>query len=106
MVERKQNISLMNTSDISYKVEKNEDTLQYINAISYKPPQIDWFMKNIKSSKSTTHLKECIINVSALAVSDGSFFPLTNTGSCAWIIATPDGQKWIHSGGILSGEEK
>ena len=37
---------------------------------------------------------------------NGSFFPLTNTGSCAWIIATHDGQEWIYGGGIITGEGK
>ena len=39
-------------------------------------------------------------------MSNGSFFPLTKTGSCAWIIATPDGQEWISGGGIIPGEQR
>ena len=32
------------------------------------------------------------------------FFQLEEVGSCAWIIATPDGKEWIKDGGVVTGE--
>ena len=54
-----------------------------IGAIELFKPKIDWFMKDIQSSENTTYLKECIINSTAIAVSDGSYFPLERVGACA-----------------------
>ena len=96
----------MNLIDASFEQDENEEPLQNIDSISITTPKIDWFINNIQSSRPTSHLKECIINGSVLAVSDGSYFPLTKTGSCTCIISTPSGQKWIHGGGILPGEEE
>ena len=67
-------------------------------------PKIDWFMKDIQSSPFTFLLRKSIINGSALAVSDGYYFPLTKTGACAWIVFTPDGRQWIQGGDDVPGE--
>ena len=74
------------------------------NSATFLPPKTDWFMHNIESFPTTHLLKESIIEGSALTVSDGSYFPLTKTGTCAWIISTPDGKEWIEDGGVVPGE--
>ena len=38
-----------------------------------------------------------------IIVSDGSFFPDYQVGACAWILATPDGDEWIETGGLVQG---
>ena len=60
-------------------------------------------MHDIESSPTTHLLKRSIIEGSAFAVSDGSYFPFTKTSACAWIISTP-GKQEIEGGGVISGE--
>ena len=43
------------------------------------------------------------MNGTAIAVSDGSFFPHSQVGACAWIISSPDGTEWVRGGGIIPG---
>lgn len=38
-----------------------------------------------------------------MGASDGSYHPIQEMGSCGWIIATPDGAKWIEGGGVIPG---
>ena len=71
VVERQQTIRLVNTSNKSYEIGKEDEPILYIDSIGYKTPKIDWFMNNVQATSSTIHLKECIINGSALAVSNG-----------------------------------
>ena len=43
-----------------------------------------------------------LCNGTAIAVSDGSYFPDEDVGACAsWIIATPIGSEWITSVGLM-----
>ena len=63
-------------------------------------------MKQSLSSVSTSALLNSIMDGISLAASDGSFFPLSRVGACAWIISTPDGVEWIQGGGIILGEYK
>ena len=85
---------------------RNPDPVEPIfscDAISLTNPPIDWFMKNIEASDNTSNLLSSLSHGSAIAVSDGSFFPEEQVGSCAWIIATSDGKEWIRGGGIIPG---
>ena len=75
-------------------------------AVRVKKPQLNWFTKHISSSRHTNHLLTHILQGSAYAISDGSFFPNTKTGSCAWILSTPDGTEWIQGGGLIPGEQQ
>ena len=61
-------------------------------------------MTSITSSPTTADLLDHIIKGTAYGVSDGSYFPSTQTGSCAWIISTPNGQEYIEGGGLIPGE--
>ena len=69
--------------------------------ISITVPKIDWFMRHISSSYTTDRLWNNILEGKAYAVSDGSYFPTTSTGACAWIVATSDGTQWIKGGGLI-----
>ena len=60
-------------------------------------------MDNLSFSHSTDQLLCHILQGSALAVSDGSFYPDDNIGSCAWVVSTPDGSQYIKGGGLIPG---
>ena len=79
-------------------------------AYSYGPiklikPKIDWFMNSISSSATTNNLWNELLQGRAYAVSDGSYFPTSKTGACAWIISTRNRQEWIKGAGIIPGHE-
>ena len=61
-----------------------------MGSVILSTPKIDWFMKDIKSSTNTYHLRDSIINGTALVVSDGSFLPINRIDACAWIVAYPE----------------
>ena len=87
-------------------IHTNENPLMSsIGTIEVSKPKIEWFMKDIQSSEGTDYLKECLINNTAIAASDGSYSPLERVGSCAWIVASKDGTEWIQGGGVVPGEE-
>ena len=69
--------------------------------ISFQPPKLKWFMSHLSSSPCTDRLLYHLLHDTALAVSDGSYFPLHRVGACAWVIATPDGLQWISGGGLV-----
>ena len=91
------NTALRTTSTI------NRDTLITFDAIQLSEPKVDWFNTIITSSPTTSYLKECLLNGSAVGVSDGSYFPIQEVGACGWIISTPDGGEWIEGGGVIPG---
>ena len=68
-------------------------------------PKIDWFLHSMSSSSNTTNLWNEILQGQAYAVSDGSFFPDSRTGACAWIVSTRNGLEWIKGGGIIPGDK-
>ena len=69
-------------------------------------PQIDWFANFITSSTTTERLWHEILAGTSYAVSDGSYFPSSRTGACAWILATRDGGEWIKGGGVVPGDKE
>ena len=60
-------------------------------------------MNHMSSSPRTTTLLQQILNGSAYAVSNGSFFLDYKLGATAWIDATTDGEEWIQGGGLVLG---
>ena len=74
--------------------------------ISFKPQRLKWFMSHLSSSPRTDRLLYHLLHGTALAVSDGSYFPLHKVGACAWVIATPDGSQWISGGGLVPGTKE
>ena len=81
----------------------HDSNFLHFGRIQVKKPTIDWFMNNISSSTSTNLLFKHILKGSAIGVSDGSYFPFEKLGSCAWILATPDGSEFIKGGGLIPG---
>ena len=74
--------------------------------ITLRRPKINWFMHDLSSSHSTINLWREILTGKAYAVSDGSYFPTTQTGACAWIVSTRDGAEWFKGGGIIPGSKE
>jgi hypothetical protein len=60
-------------------------------------------MSHLTSSPSISDLLQAIRHGTALAVSDGSFYPLARIGAATWIITTSDQKEWIEGGGVLPG---
>ena len=79
------------------------ETISNYDAIRFNPPKIMWFMNSIEHSTTTESLLNHIIDGTALGVSDGSYYPATDIGACAWIVSTPDGSEYISGGGIIPG---
>ena len=75
----------------------------HFGQIQVETPKINWFMDNLSCSTSTNQLLCHILQGSAIAVSDGSFFPNDKIGSCAWVVSTPDGTEFIKGGGLIPG---
>ena len=76
------------------------------DAITTSHPPVDWFMNYISHSHSTDQLLSSLQNGTAIAVSDGSYYPDSQIGSCGWIIASMNGGEWIQGGGIIPGDKK
>ena len=74
-----------------------------LGAVTFHPPKLKWFMSYLSSSPRTDRLLHHLLHGTALAVSDGSYFPIHKVGACAWVVATPDGTQWISGGGIVPG---
>jgi len=74
-----------------------------IGQFSIPKPTLAWTMAHLDSSTTITNLIQSIRDGTALAVSDGSFYPLSRIGAAAWIISTPDQSEWIEGGGVLPG---
>ena len=104
IVKQNNGISLLNSSSISAQTIETIDLEYRFDAISLLPPPIPWFNNHIHATTSTSLLKDSILTGTAIAVSDGSFFPLQKVGSCAWVISSPDGSEWISGGGLIPGE--
>jgi hypothetical protein len=85
------------TSSLRQDIEIPDTT--YLDIISIHQPSIKWFHKHLESSQYTSSLRQHLFNGTAIAVSDGSYFPIEDVGACAWIISTPDGSQWISGGG-------
>ena len=95
-------ITISNTA-IRPSAAPHQDDIIAFDAIELSQPTVNWFNTNMTSSASTKHLKECLMNGTALCVSDGSYFPIQEVGACGWIISTPDGTEWIEGGGVIPG---
>ena len=96
-------ILLRNTSPRGSRTVNEDDSMTF-DVIELEKPKLDWFHTYISSSTSTASLYAHIISNTALAVSDGSYYPHEKVGACAWTISTPDGKEWIKGGGVIPGE--
>ena len=47
--------------------------------------------------------KKNIVSGTALAVSDGSYYPSKDVGAYAWTISVPDGKEKVQGGGVIPG---
>ena len=92
--------SLTQKPDIPTPPDTIAHTFGKINLLK---PKIDWFMNYISSSPNTDNLWRELLMGKAYAVSDSSYFPISQTGACAWIVSTRDGTEWIKGGGIIPG---
>ena len=84
----------LNVISVSHKGINTPDEVTNVlkyDQIKIHKPKINWFMTLVSSSPTTTNLLHHLVHGTAYGVSDGSFYPNTRTGSCAWIISTPDG---------------
>ena len=88
-------ITILNKSNIHRYDLPPQITIHRLNKIKILPPTIDWFMHHIKSLVSTSSLYKDLLNGNAIAVSDGSFYPLEKIGSHGWIVSTSDGAQWV-----------
>ena len=62
---------------------RGQERMFTLGILSFKYPQINWFLSYLSSSNNTDLLLDSIKKVKALEVSDGSFFPFKEVGSCA-----------------------
>lgn len=69
-------------------------------------PKIKLFLSHLQKSQSIVSLNKHILKGTAVAVSDGSYYPHSQVGAYAWIISSPDGLSWIKGGGIILGSKK
>ena len=58
-------------------------TVHTFHSINLMTPKVDWFMNHLSSSHHTDRLWANLLNGTAYAVSDGSYFPNSKTGACA-----------------------
>ena len=98
-------ISVLSTASKEPTLPEDPDVLVF-DIITVSVPKIQWFMSSLSSSPTTSILLDHIVKGTKVGVSDGSYFPTSQTGSCAWIISTPNGQEYIQGGGLIPGEGK
>ena len=99
-------IRLLSTSSCANESTHIQISTTDFDGIYLLPPPIDWCFNNLEASDSTALLKSSLLSGKALAVSDGSFYPIQQVGACAWIIASSDGTEWISGGGLIPGPEQ
>ena len=75
-------IRVISSSEYTPFNPPNQDTITF-DAISITKPSIDWFFHHLSSSPTTTQLLHHLLEGSAYAVSDGSFFPGSLVGAAA-----------------------
>ena len=82
-----------------------DDVWLDLNGLQIRSSKVPWTVQHISSSPSTARLRLHLLAGTAIAVSDGSFFPDSQTGACGWIIATPDNaDEWVQGGGLIPGD--
>ena len=79
--KRVNGVSLLNSSSMSSQTTPTTDPEHIFDVISLLPPPIPWFNNHMQATSSTSSLKESLLTGTAIAVSDGSFFPLQKVGS-------------------------
>ena len=99
-------IYLLNSSSFQSTIPDPTRLYTTYDAITTTPPPVDWFMHYISHSSSTSQLLSPLQHGTAINVSDGFYYPDSQTGSCGWIIASMNGGEWIQGGGIIPGDKK
>ena len=67
------------------------------------PANKEWPFRNIIRTENLNPIAGFIKRKNYALVSDGSYFPAHQVGSCAWIVSTPDGSEWIEGVGVIPG---
>ena len=94
---------LLSNIDTGPPHTRDNSITEYIGAVPFIRPKEDWFLHNLQHSASTDLLWDHLLQGSAVAVSDGSYYPDDSVGACAWKLATPCRSQWIKAGGIVPG---
>ena len=83
-----------------------DDVWLDLNGLQIRSSKVPWTVQHISSKPSTARLCLHLLAGTAIAVSDGSFFPDSQTGgACGWIITTPDNaDEWVQGGGLIPGD--
>lgn len=84
-------------------IEIHSDSLIKFGAIDLSVPEVNWFNTDLESSNTASLLMKCLIDGTAVGVSDGSYFHLQEVGACACLFDTPDGTEWFEGGGVIPG---
>ena len=96
-------INLICSCDETPNNEGEKNIFMQIKSVALNMTKLNWFMKHIETSQNTEALMDSIIEGSAIAVSDRSYFPSTITCACALIIASSGGTQWIQGRDIIPG---
>ena len=96
-------IDLLNYFPSRHISSTNEPTIT-IGPFTFKANCQQCFFTNISHSDNLHSLYNHVIDGTALAVSDGTFYPSHHIGAFGWIISTPDLAEWIQGGSIVPGE--
>ena len=100
-------ITLLNTTPTRYLQSVNVDPPSTFckeditNLLQHEMPP--WTVQNLIFSQQIHQLLQAIQLGTAVIVSDGSYFPLTNKAGASWIISTPDCSQFIKGGGTVPG---
>lgn len=95
------NAWVLTSTDSEFRHRPVDTPSDTFDAITIRHPTIQWFHQYLEASDNTASLYRHLRNGTAIAVSDGSYFPDEDVGACAWIIATPTGSEWITGGGLM-----
>jgi len=97
---------LLSTSTKPSIEDSTDSTRMIVESLEIPLPELKWTMDYLHSSDKTDQLLENFNSGTALAVSDGSYYPYEKIGAAAWIITTPDETQWIKGGGIIPGPKE
>ena len=78
-------------------------TIRWAGIIPLGPKSTYPFLRNITHSENTSALQDHILNGTAVAVSDGSYYESHSIGAFGWIVTTPDHEEWIKGGSLTPG---
>ena len=91
----KTTLHVISSSIQSPEVQTTESEILILDKVEIITPKINWFMNTTSSTPSTSNLLNHLVQGTAYAVNDSSFYLITQKGACAWIMSTSDGFEWI-----------